>query len=122
MTEGLDEWGETVMISGVLHDLLGEALELLASGKFTVDEEEGSLEEVGVLSELFNGIAAVLKNTLLTVDEGDAGDAVDSVHVGGIVRTRHCARWALDLRKSCGIDSSILDVELVLLASTVVDN
>ena len=122
VTEGLDEWGETVMISGVLHDLLGEALELLTSGKFTVNEEEGSLEEVGVLSELFNGIAAVLKNTLLTVDEGDAGDAVDSVHVGGIVRTRHGTRWALDLRKSCGIDSSILDVELVLLASTVVDN
>ena len=75
-----------------------------------------------MLSELFNGIAAVLKNTLLTVDEGDAGDAVDSVHVSGIVRTRHGTRWALDLRKSCGIDSSILDVELVLLASTVVDN
>ena len=69
-----------------------------------------------MLCKLLDGVPTVLKNSLLTVDEGDARDAVDRVHVGGVVRASHGAGWALDLRKLSGVDSTILDSELVVLA------
>ena len=122
VTESLDERFETVMISGVLHDLLGERTKLLVSGELTVDEKEGSLEEGGGVSELLNGVTTVLKDTLLTVNPGNARDAGDGVHVGGIVGASHLAGGALDLGNISSVDGTILDGELVALASTVIHN
>mmetsp|Transcript_33784 Transcript_33784/g.41767 ORF Transcript_33784/g.41767 Transcript_33784/m.41767 type:complete len:337 (+) Transcript_33784:557-1567(+) len=122
VAESLDEWLETLMIGGVLEHLLGEASELLRGGELTVDEEEGGLEEVGSLSELLDGVATVLEDALLTVDERDAGDAVDGVHVSGVVGASHGTGRALNLGEVGGVDGTILDDELVALASTVVND
>ena len=97
MAESLDEGLQAVVIGRVLHDLLGEGIELLRGGQLTIDKQECGLQEIAPLSQLLNWVAPVLKDALLAVDEGDARDAVDSVHVGGIVRSGHGAGWALDL-------------------------
>lgn len=122
VTESLDEWLETIVVGGVLHDLLGEASSLLGGGELTVDEKESGLKEVRLLSELLNGITAVLEDSLLTVDEGNFGDAVNGVHVGGVVGTGDGTFGALDLGQVSGVDGTILDVEFVVFASTVVSD
>ena len=122
VAESLDEGLEALVIRRVLHHLLGEARELLGCGELTIDKEESGLKEVGALRKLLNGVATVLKNTLLTVDEGDARDAVDSVHVGGIVGSSDSSCWALDLRQVSRVDCSILDGQLIVLASPVVND
>jgi hypothetical protein len=116
VTESLDEGSETVVVRGVLHNFLVEAAELLGGGEFSVDEKESSLQESGVLSELLDGVATVLEDSLVTVDERNPGDAGDGVHVGGVVRAGHSSGSALDLSKISGVDSTILDGELVGLA------
>ena len=116
VTESLDERLETVMVRGVLHDLLCEGSELFGGGELSVDEKEGSLKEVGVLSELLDGVSTVLKDSLLTVNEGNTRDAVDGVHVSWIIRTGHGTGWALNLREVGRVDGAILDGELVVFA------
>lgn len=85
VAESLNEWFKTIVIGRVLHHFLGKALELFGGGELAVDEEEGGLEEVRLLSELLDGVTTVLKDTLLSVDERDARDAVHGVHIGGII-------------------------------------
>ena len=116
VSERLDEGLKTIVVSRVLHDLLGESAELAFSRQFTVDEQERSLKEASLFSELLNGIASVLKDTLVTVDVRDFGDAVHGVHVSGIVGTGHITRGGLDLGQVGGVDSTILDLELIRLA------
>ena len=122
VTEGLDEWLETIVVGGVLHDLLGEASSLLGGGELTIDEKESGLKEIRLLSELLNGITTVLKDALLSVDEGNTGDAVNGVHVGGVVGTSDGTFRALDLGQSSGVDGTICDFEFVVFASTVVSD
>ena len=122
VAESLDEGLQAVVIGRVLHDLLGEGIELLRGGQLTIDKQECGLQEIAPLSQLLNGVAPVLKDALLAIDERDARDAVDSVHVGGIVRSGHGAGWALDLREVSGVNGSILDWQLVVLASSVIHN
>ena len=50
-----------------------------------MDEEESGLEEGGFVSELLNWVSSVLQDSFLSVDEGNAGDAVNSVHVSWII-------------------------------------
>ena len=72
------------MVGRVLHDLAAEGVELLLSWELSVDKEERSLEETCMFSKLFNRVASVLEDSLISVDERDFGDARDSVHAGGV--------------------------------------
>ena len=93
---------------------------MLVSWELSVDDEEGGLEEVALLGKLLDWVSSVLKDSLLSVDKTDTGDAVDGVHVSWVETSSDSASWALDLGQISGVDSSIGDGELVRLASSVV--
>ena len=122
VAECRDEVLEAIMICGVLHDLLGEAAKLLCCRQLTVDQEECGLKEVGAISELLDGVATVLKDALLTVDERDLGGAVDSVHVGRVIGAGYSTCGALYLGKIGRVDCTILNDELVALACAVIND
>ena len=122
VAESLDEGLKAVMVRRILHDLLSEAGELLCSGQLSVDQKECGLKEVAVGGKLLDGVAAVLKNTLVTIDEGNFGDAIHSVHIGRVIGASHSASWAFDLRQVGGVDRTILNGKLVALTCAVVSN
>ena len=50
-----------------------------------MDQQVGDLEEVGLLGQLLDGVAAVLEDALLAVDEGDRALARGGVDEAGVV-------------------------------------
>ena len=74
-----------MVVCTVLHNFLGESLQLFGSGQLPVDQQKADLQKVRTVCQLFDGIASVLKDALVTVDVGNLGDAANSVHIGRIV-------------------------------------
>lgn len=50
------------MYDGMMHDLALERMILLLCWEFTIDEEIGDFEEVGLFCELFDWVAAISQN------------------------------------------------------------
>lgn len=73
VVEGLHHDADVVVEEGVGHDLPLPVLVLVLGGQLSVDQQEGDLKEVGLLCQLLNGDASVLKNAFVTVNEGDFG-------------------------------------------------
>ena len=76
----------------VIEDASLEGGQLGGRREFAVDEQIGGLDEVGLLSELFDAVTAVTKDALLAVDKGDlrfagagVGVAVVESDVAGFV-------------------------------------
>ena len=113
MAEGLDERLETLVIVRVGHDFPLKDSELFFSGQLTVDDQVRALKERRFLGELLNGVASVLKNTLVTVNERDAGDARNSVHEGGVIAASDLTLLVLDLAQVRSLDGAISDFKLV---------
>ena len=65
----------------VVQDAGLEVRQLGGRGQFAVDQQVGRLDEVGLLGELFDAVAAVAQDALLAVDEGDLGLAGAGVGV-----------------------------------------
>ena len=65
----------------VVQDAGLEGRQLGGRGQFAVDQQVGRLDEVGLLGELFDAVAAVAQDALLAVDEGDLGFAGAGVGV-----------------------------------------
>ena len=84
MTEGGNELLETVVVAGVLHDLLGESAELFLGRELTKDQKESNFEEGSLLSQLLDRVSSVLQDPLLSINETNSGHASDSVHVGRV--------------------------------------
>jgi hypothetical protein len=118
VAEGSDKLLQVMMVSTVLHDLSGEGMQLLLRWELAVDQQKADLQESGPISQLLNRIATVLKDTLITVDVGDLGDAAHGVHVGGVIRPSDSASLALDIAQVCRVDRAILNSQLVGLACT----
>jgi hypothetical protein len=116
VAESLDERLEAGVVAGVAHDFFVENGKLLFGWKFSIDNEEGGLEEGGLFGELLNGITAVLKDSLVSVDEGDTGNAGDGVHEGGVVAASDFTISILHSFEIFAVDSTVLDFEFVLLA------
>ena len=91
MPELFDYRFKSVVIVGVLHYFLFEGLDLLTSGELSVDYKIGSLKEGRLLCELFDRITSILKDSLFSINEGNAGDTVNGVHVSGIERSGNLA-------------------------------
>ena len=70
----------------VMRDLPDEPIELLAARQLAPDQEVGDLEEGGVLGQLLDRVAAVAKDALLAVEEGDRARAGSGVGVARVVR------------------------------------
>jgi len=120
--EVLDEWVELWVVLVVAFDSLGEHFELPIAWQLAVDEQERDLEEVGVLCELLDRVAAVLEDSFLAVDERYAGDAVDGVHVGWVEGASDFALLIFDGRELSSEYGAILDLKLVRSASPIVND
>ena len=99
-----------------------EGVHLLFVWKLSVNDQEGGLKEVRLLSKLFDWISSVLKDTFLTIDKTDSRDAVDSVHVGWIKGARDSSSWRLDLGEVSCVDGTVSDCQLIVFAGSVIDN
>ena len=69
----------------VVHDDVVELIELAAIGQFAVEHQIGNLNETAVFRQLFDGIAAVEQQTLLTVKIGQPAVAARSGEKTGII-------------------------------------
>ena len=107
----------------VERDLLGPVLLLLRGGKLAKQNQVGRLEEVALLRELLNRVAAIQQDALVAVDVGDRAAAVRRVHERRVVRHEaEVVRLFLDLAQVHRADRAVLNGQLVLLARAVVDD
>ena len=86
-----------------------------------MDQQVGDLEEVGLLRQLLDRVAAVLEDALVAVDEGDRAAARGGVDEAGVVdREPGLVVAGLDLPEVGGLDGAVGDRDVVLLPGAVV--
>jgi hypothetical protein len=109
-----------VHVRVVRHEV-DELLELLGGGQLAVEQQVGHLEEGGLLRELLDGVAAVLEDALVAVDEGDGAAAVGRVQERRVVTHQtEVLVTDLDLPERVGANRSVLDRDFVRFAGPVV--
>ena len=105
----------------VVGDLVHPGLVLRLGRQLAVDQQVGDLEEVRLLGQLLDRVAAVLQDALVAVDEGDRAAAGGGVDEAGVVdREAGVVVAGLDLAEVGGLDGAVDDRDVVLLAGAVV--
>jgi hypothetical protein len=79
--EAVEEVLQVLVEQGVARDAAGELLVLGLRRQRAVDQEVGDFEEIALLGEITDGIAAISKNAGVTVDVGDRRGARAGVDV-----------------------------------------
>ena len=121
--EAVDELLDVLVDDGVVRDLEYPRVELRGRGELPVEQQIGGLEERALLRELLDRVAPVAENALVAVDERERAAAGRRVHEGGVIRHQpEIVVGCLDLAQFRGADCSVLNRELVALASAVVDD
>src|SRR5215210_1753608 len=121
VTETVHEVLDVLVDVGVVGDLVDPVVELLLVGQVSVEEQVGDLQKAGVLGELFDGDAPVLKDAILAVDVGDIAPATRRIGEAGIVG--HEAEvviidlYLAEVHRPYG---AIRDLDVVALARAVV--
>ena len=64
---------------------------LFGSWQLSEQYQKGHFQEISPFSKNFNGIASILENALISVNEGDFGGTGDGVHVSRIVAPEYFA-------------------------------
>jgi hypothetical protein len=109
----LEELLHVLVDQRVTRDLAGEVGPLLLVRELPVDQQVGDLEERGALGQLFDRVAAVLEDPLVTVDEGDRAAAGAGVAVRGVVGD--CSGGGT----KCGdVDAALSSVPVVIASSS----
>jgi hypothetical protein len=88
-------------------------------GQFTVEQEVAGFEEVAVLGELLDGVAAVEKDALVAVDVGNARFAGGGGCEAGILGEHPGLSVELTDVQGAGADGAVLDRQLDLLVVDV---
>ena len=78
--EAAEEGAELFVHHRVVGDVVDELLLLLGGRQLAVEQQVGDLQEVAVLGQLLDRIAAVEQHPFVTVDIGDAGAAGGGRH------------------------------------------
>ena len=121
VAEALHERLDVLVDERVVGDLVLPRVVLLLGGQLAVDEQVGDLEEVRLLRQLLDGVAAVLEDPLLAVDEGHRAAARGGVGEAGVVdRDAGLVLAGLDLAEVLGLDGAVGDGEVVGLPGAVV--
>ncbi len=121
VAEPLHELLDVLVHERVVGDLVHPGVVLRLGRQGAVHQEVGDLEEVGLLGQLLDGVAAVLEDPLLAVDEGDGAAAGGGVHEAGVVdREPGFVVVGLDLPDVGGLDGAVGDRYVVLLPGAVV--
>jgi hypothetical protein len=105
----------------VVGDRVDELVELLPARQLAVQEQVRDLEVARLLGQLLDGVAAVLEDALVAVDEGDGAPAVRGVEERRVVaHETEVVIVDLDLAQVRRLDAPVLDRDLVGLAGAVV--
>ncbi len=121
VAEALHEVADVLVHEGVEGDLVLPRVVLLAGGQLAVDQQVGDLEEVGVLGQLLDRVAAVLQDPLLAVDERHRAPAGGGVDEPGVVdREPGRVLVGLDLADVGGVDGPVQDRHVVRRPGAVV--
>ena len=83
--EALEEPGHLLVHHGVARDAVVEVGLLRRGRQFAVEQQVAGLEEVAVLGELLDRIAAIEQDALVAVDVGDLGLAACRRGEAGVV-------------------------------------
>ena len=84
--EAVEEPLQVLVQQRVPLDLVGELLQLLLGGQLAVDQQIADLDEVGLLCQLLDRVAAVAQDAGVAVDVGDGAlgrGSVDEAFVEG---------------------------------------
>ena len=79
--EAAERDAQALVDLGVVEDAGLEGGQLGGRGELAVDEKVCRLDEIGLLGEFFDAVAAIAEDALLAVDEGDLGLAGAGVGV-----------------------------------------
>ena len=121
VAEALHELLDVLVHERVVGDLVHPRVVLRLRRQGAVHQQVGDLEEVGLLGQLLDGVAAVLEDPLLAVDVGDGAAARGGVDEAGVVdREPGCVLVGLDLPDVGGLDGAVGDRYVVLLPGAVV--
>ena len=82
----LEEALHVLMHQRMVADVALELLQLLLRGQLAEQQQVGYLDERGLLSQLLDGVAPVLQDALLTVQEGDGAGGGTGVLVTEVQR------------------------------------
>jgi hypothetical protein len=86
VAESLHELLDVLVQHRVVRDVTHPRLILRRGGKFAEENQVRGFEEVAVLCELFDRVAAIEQDALFAVDVGDGAPAVGGVHERRVVR------------------------------------
>ena len=104
--EALEEPAHLLVHHGVARDAIVEIGLLRRRRQFAVEQQVAGLQEVAVLGQLFDRIAAIEQDALVAVDIGDLGLAARRRGEAGVVgeqRRCRCRAWRCRRRpgRSC---------------------
>ena len=121
VAEALHERLHVLVDERVVGDLVHPRVVLGLGRQRAVVEEVGHLEEVRLLGQLLDGVAAVLEDPLLAVDVGDGAAARGGVDEAGVVDGQPgLVVVGPDLPEVGGLDGAVEDRDVVLLSGAVV--
>ena len=121
--EPLHQLLDVLVKHGVERDLAGPGLLLLRGRQLAEEDQIRRLEEVALLRELFNRVAAIEQDSLVAVDVGDGAAAVRGVHERRVIRHQaEVVGFLFDLAEVHRPDGAVLDRQLVLLPRAVISD
>ena len=121
VAEALHEGLHVLVDERVVGDLVHPGVVLLLRRQRAVDEEVGHLEEVGLLRQLLDRVAAVFEDALVAVDEGHRRTARGGVDESGVVGGKAgLVLGESNLSQVLGRDRVVVDRDVVLLTGPVV--
>mmetsp|Transcript_33628 Transcript_33628/g.60719 ORF Transcript_33628/g.60719 Transcript_33628/m.60719 type:complete len:493 (-) Transcript_33628:27-1505(-) len=120
--QGIDGVGDLNGQSRVAHNVLTEVGKLRLAGKVAEENEVSSLEHIGALGNLLNGITAVAENTLVTINVRNARNDGSGVGVSRVISAKTDTITAgLNLLEGLSIYGTTNgDLQLILLAGAVI--
>jgi hypothetical protein len=113
--------GDVRVEHGVERDVTRPLLLLRLGRELAKENEKGRFEEVAVLGQLLDRVAAIEQDSLVAVDEGDPAAARRGVHEGRIVRHHsELVGHHFDLAQIHRPNGAVLDGDVVSSAGAVV--
>src|SRR5688572_14356046 len=96
--------------------------ELGFARQFAVENQVSSFEVSALLGQLFDRIAPITQNTLVTIDIGDLALARCGVHKTRIIADQSIIFGNFNLKQIGGLDRAILNRDIIFFAGSIIDD
>lgn len=77
------------MHKGVFHHIFGEAIGFWLSWELPIKQQISNLQKRTLISQDFNRIPSILKDSPISIDKSDCRGASDGVHVTSIISSQN---------------------------------